>query len=249
MSEVAPPKIYAAVAAVLEDLGAVGKDKSNQHGGYKYRSIDQVLNALNPVLSKHKVFFVPNVLSSVEEKFKSKQGTDSVRVKLRVAYKIYTTDGSSIDALIESEGTDTSDKATNKALSAAFKFLTTQIFCIAYEGMVDADADQPDAPPAKAKEAGKDKQQPVKKEEPITDALAKLADVKLTLSKFAALNVTESLILMKFQLQSIGEITHNQLQELRQIGLEITNKRMTAKEAFPVKEIKNHAPGAENAKQ
>ena len=56
------PAIYRAIAGVIEDIGTVGKDKINKQQGFKYRSIDDVYNALHPALAKNKVFIVPEIL-------------------------------------------------------------------------------------------------------------------------------------------------------------------------------------------
>ena len=42
------------------------------------------------------------------------------------------------------EGMDSGDKATNKAMSIAFKYACFQVFCIPTEEMQDPDADTPD---------------------------------------------------------------------------------------------------------
>lgn len=135
------PKIFGLIPLVMNDVGAIGKDGVNEFDNYKFRSIDDVYNKLQPVLAKHKVFFVPNVIESSEERFQTDKGKSQVRVKLRVKYQIFADDGSSIEATVDGEAVDRSDKATNKALTAAFKYLLIQVFCIAVKGLDDADAD------------------------------------------------------------------------------------------------------------
>ena len=56
------PKIYAAIAGVIADCGIVGKDKVNKQQGFKYRSVDDVFNALHPALAKNKVVIIPTVV-------------------------------------------------------------------------------------------------------------------------------------------------------------------------------------------
>ena len=58
----AEEKIYSAICAVMEDIGAVGKNDINKTQGFKYRGIDAVMNALSPAMVKHKVFCVPELL-------------------------------------------------------------------------------------------------------------------------------------------------------------------------------------------
>ena len=54
--------IYKAIAGVIADIGAVGKDKVNRQQGFKYRSVDDVYSVLNPALAKNRVFILPEVL-------------------------------------------------------------------------------------------------------------------------------------------------------------------------------------------
>ena len=57
-----PPKIYAAIAGVINDIGVVSKDKVNKQQGFKYRSVDDVYSVLNPALAKNKVFILPEIM-------------------------------------------------------------------------------------------------------------------------------------------------------------------------------------------
>lgn len=132
-------KIYSLIPKIMTDVGAIGKSGFNQHDNYKFRSIDDVYSKLQPALGKHGVFFAPNVIDSKEERIKSSKGTDMVRIKLRVRYDVYAEDGSKFETMVEGEAVDRSDKATNKALTAAFKYMLIQVFCIAVQGAEDAD--------------------------------------------------------------------------------------------------------------
>lgn len=49
--------IYKAIAGVIADIGAVGKDKVNRQQGFKYRSVDDVYSVLNPALAKNRFLF------------------------------------------------------------------------------------------------------------------------------------------------------------------------------------------------
>jgi len=142
--------IFKLIPKVMSDLGAIGKSGNNSQQGYKFRKIDDVYNSLMPVLAKHGVFFVPSVLESHEERFTTSKGTSQIRVKLKVKYNVYADDGSSFETVVEGEGIDTSDKATNKALTASFKYMLIQVLCIAVEDIVDADSDSPESPAPRA---------------------------------------------------------------------------------------------------
>jgi hypothetical protein len=135
-------KIYAQMSKVMSEVRAIGKNGKNADDDYTFRRIDDVYNALQPVLAKNGVFFVPSVLESTEEKIGSGKKAQ-VRVKLKVQYKIFADDGSAIEAIVYGEAIDGSDKAHNKALTAAFKYLLIQVFCIAVSEISDADQSSP----------------------------------------------------------------------------------------------------------
>lgn len=133
--------IYEAIAAVMNDCGAVGKGKFNSQQGYKYRGIDDVMNALNPAFSKHHLFCTPEVLEQTREERTSTKGNVLIYSVVRVKYTFYADDGSSVTAVVIGEGMDSGDKATNKAMSAAFKYACFQVFCIPTEEMHDSEED------------------------------------------------------------------------------------------------------------
>lgn len=138
--EYSVPKIYEAIAGVITDVGYVAKDKVNKQQGFKYRSIDDVFNALHPALAKNKVFIVPQILErTCEEIGKTKNGATMVKVVCTIKFNFYASDGSSVQAIIIGEGLDTGDKATNKAMAIAYKYACFQVFCIPTEEMSDPD--------------------------------------------------------------------------------------------------------------
>ena len=129
--------IYESIAAIMGDLGAVGKTSKNQQQGFMYRGIDAVMNALNPLLSKHKVFVVPEVLTHTREERTSAKGATLIYSVATVKYTFYAEDGSSVSAVVIGEGMDSGDKSMNKALAIAMKYAFFQVFCIPTEEMID----------------------------------------------------------------------------------------------------------------
>lgn len=148
--------VYQAIAEVQAELAKEGisKDRPNQEQRYMFRGIDQVYNALAPKLAAAKLSILPFVEDRVEREYTTKRGTQMLHVTLRVRYDmICAEDPSTVHQLqVFGEGTDTGDKASNKALSAAYKYAVIQAFAIPVEGQDDADATTPEerAAPAKA---------------------------------------------------------------------------------------------------
>lgn len=132
-------RIYLAIPNIMKDIGVVAKDKVNKQQGFKFRSIDDVYNALHPALVKNKVFIRPKAIEQAREIRISKSGTEMVHVICNVTYDFCADDGSSIEVRAIGEGLDTGDKATNKAMSMAYKYACFQVFCIPTEDMIDAD--------------------------------------------------------------------------------------------------------------
>lgn len=143
-------KIFAAISAVMSDVGAVGKNDVNQFDKYRFRGIDAVMNALSPAMVKNHVFVIPEVLEATREDRQSRKGEPLIYSVVKVKYTFYTDDGSSVVAVVVGEAMDRSDKSTNKAMSAAFKYACFQTFCIPTEEMQDSEKDSLEAAPHQA---------------------------------------------------------------------------------------------------
>jgi len=137
-------KIYKAISNVMKDVGAVSKDSENSFDHYKFRGIEAVMNALSPAMVKNNVFVTPEVLEQTREERQNAKGGMMMYTILKVKYTFYTDDGSSIETVVIGEAMDRSDKSTNKAMSAAFKYACFQTFCIPTEEMKDADQESPE---------------------------------------------------------------------------------------------------------
>nr|DAD91228.1 MAG TPA: ERF superfamily protein [Phage sp. ctXnn1] len=135
--------IFETINAVMEEIGAVGKNSRNEKQNYMYRGVDDVMNALNPAFIKHKLFMVPEVVSQKREERQTANGKNTIYSVLSVKYTFYAEDGSSIYTIVPGEGMDSGDKASNKAMSSAFKYACFQVFCIPTEEMQDPDAETP----------------------------------------------------------------------------------------------------------
>ena len=87
-------KIYSALSAIMSECPAISKSQKNQQQGFMYRGVDIVMNVLQPLMIKHKVFAVPEVLDSQrQERVTAKGGTLNYTI-LRVKCTFYAEDGS-----------------------------------------------------------------------------------------------------------------------------------------------------------
>lgn len=135
------PKIYGAISSVMSNIGAIEKEKTNSSQHFKYRGVDDVMNALQPELVANHIFVVPEVLEHKREERSTKGGGCLIYSILKMKYSFYAEDGSNISAVVIGEGMDSGDKSSNKAMSVAFKYACFQVFCIPTEEMKDPDAD------------------------------------------------------------------------------------------------------------
>lgn len=148
-------KVYQAISNVAKDLiekGGIGKEKPEKERGkpvpygtpdYAFRGIDQVYNALSPSLVKHNLIILPRMIArQVTERISSK-GSVLFNVVVTGEFDfISTEDGSKVTISTFGEAMDSGDKATNKAMSVAYKYAAFQAFCIPTEETTqDADTE------------------------------------------------------------------------------------------------------------
>lgn len=136
-------EVYAAINNIQNALSKSGilKAHKNAQQGYSFRGIDDVYNALAPLLAEHGLCILPRVLSRQETVRASKSGGAIFSVVVEVEFDFVSVkDGSKHVVKVFGEAMDSADKATNKALSAAYKYACIQGFAIPTEGDNDADA-------------------------------------------------------------------------------------------------------------
>lgn len=207
------PKIYGAIAGVMQDIGAVGKNKKNQQQGFLFRGIDDVMNAISPALIKHKVFIVPEILEQIREERQTKSGGNLIYSICKIQFTFFTEDGSFIQATTIGEGMDSGDKATNKAMSIAYKYACFQVFNIPTEEMKETDPDKEshDTAPGK-KETKKTEQETISKDaggDPI-DA----AKINVIRQQLERTGVAEKIILDSCKIKKVEEMTTAQFMKM-----------------------------------
>lgn len=215
-------KIYSAIAGVIADIGHVGKDNVNVQQHYKFRSIDDVYNALHPALAKNKLFIVPDILEREVNTVVTKNNTKMFHVICRIRFTFYAEDGSHVSSTIVGEAMDTADKATNKAMAIAYKYACFQVFCIPTEEMLDPDAVTPEeqaanpkktqAKPAAARpqsSAPAQQPQPEPQPEPKVDANM-IATMRSELERIGR---DETLLTNLFKVETLADMTVQQFKK------------------------------------
>src|SRR6187401_1952626 len=142
-------RVYAAINAITKALSyeGIGKDRRNEQQGFRFRGIDDVYNALAGGLAAHHLVIIPRIVERTESERQTKSGGIMYSVTVCAEFDFVSAeDGSCHTCRMYGEAMDSGDKATNKAMSAAYKYACLQTFCIPTEGeSPDADAHTPEA--------------------------------------------------------------------------------------------------------
>ena len=135
--------VYKAINAVQAELAKTGiaKDKRNAQQGYNFRGIDDVYAAVAPLLAKHGLCILPRVVSREVTERQTQKGGILFYTVVKMEFDfVCAEDGSKHTVTTVGEAMDSGDKSSNKAMSAAYKYMMLQTFCIPTEGDNDADA-------------------------------------------------------------------------------------------------------------
>ena len=127
------PHVYRAINAITAAFARDGipKTHTNLKDQYQYRSIDDVLNRLGPLLAKHRLCVLPRVLKHRTKQCAGEQDAMLVSVRLLAAFDLVSArDGSCHTVQAWGEALDGGDKGTAKAMSSAYKAAMLQAFCI-----------------------------------------------------------------------------------------------------------------------
>ena len=214
--------IYESITEIMKEIGAVGKNSRNDQQKFMFRGIDAVMNALSPALIKCKVFVVPEILEQIREERTSRQGATLIYSICKVKYTFFAEDGTNVSAVVIGEGMDSGDKATNKAMSIAFKYACFQVFCIPTEEMVDPDSECHEV----AKKAEKADKKPTEKaENEMTESGNEVIDeirvkaVRMRIAKAAekGKNLDESALCNMLKISRLEDMTYKQMNWLNQM--------------------------------
>ncbi|EKN3530450.1 ERF family protein [Yersinia enterocolitica] len=141
--------VYKAIAAVAKDLSEIGiaKDSRNAQQGFQFRGIDAVYNALSPSLVRNGLVILPRITERTVSERVTQKGGVLFYVVVKAEFDFVSVEDGSIHTVVTfGEAMDSGDKATNKAMSIAYKYAAFQAFCIPTEETAadpDAEIHQP----------------------------------------------------------------------------------------------------------
>lgn len=151
MTEV--PNIYSALSSVMTDVLAVSKTGRNTDQNYSFRGVDAVVNAVGPVLRKHHVLLLPELLDVSYRDVRTSRDKPAREVTVQVRYTFVGPAGDKIAVTVPGESMDNGDKGTAKAMSVAYRIALLQALCIPTdepdpdEGTYERSYEPPAAPP------------------------------------------------------------------------------------------------------
>lgn len=138
--------VYQKIAAISAALSKAGVAKShyNKEQKFHFRSIDDIYNALAPLLVEEKLLILPRALSRTASQHPSKNGGTLFYVVVEVEYDIVSAEDGTVHTIKSfGEAMDGGDKATGKAMSSAYKSAVLQAFCIPVASQ-DPDSESPE---------------------------------------------------------------------------------------------------------
>lgn len=200
--------ICKAIVATMADIGAIGKNTKNTQQGFMFRGIDAVMNALQPAMLKNNIFVVPEVLEQTREERQTAKGGTLIYSILKMKFTFFADDGSNISAVVIGEGMDSGDKASNKAMSIAFKYACFQVFCIPTEEMKDPDAECHEVKP-KVKPT-------TPKVEDVANAKIGQAKINVIMSQCEKDGINPAVVCDKCNVKELSDITEKQFLWIRE---------------------------------
>jgi hypothetical protein len=150
--------VYAALAAVMTDIDGYVKKKKSDKLSYTFAGVDDIIAAVRPALVEHGVIVYPSgVRDLVSAVAANDKGTLMTSVSAIFAFTFAHGDSNTFFvAEVTGEGRDSSDKAHNKALTAAYKYAIKQTLMIE-----TGDGERPQ----KRRSGGETKETPLKADE------------------------------------------------------------------------------------
>lgn len=131
--------IHQKISNIASKINPIAKSGNNKDDNYKFKSNEDVYFQLQPLFKAEGVFLIPEVLESTETVIDTNKGR-AFKARLKVKWTFVAQDGSSFCSIMIGEALDTSDKASNKAMTASLKYLLIYMFLIPAQYMPDADS-------------------------------------------------------------------------------------------------------------
>lgn len=133
--------VQAAWSAVMGDVRGLGKNNQANAGGvrFAFRGIDDVMNAVGPILRQHNVSVIPVSVAVVADREVMTSNNKIMRnVTVSIGWSIVGPGGDTLPGMSLGEASDSGDKSVSKAHSVAYRTFLIQALCL------PTDEDDPD---------------------------------------------------------------------------------------------------------
>ncbi len=163
-----------AISWIMSNVGYVQK-KSAKNLNYTFAGEAALIQAVRPWMVLAGVtMHVAEIRNKVREQYETKSGTSMNSITLDAIIRfVHTPSGTFVEVMSSGEGSDTGDKASNKALTGAYKYAIRQTFCIE----TGDDPDEHASGPMERKKQGAEKQPETPKERLVRELKPHYKDV------------------------------------------------------------------------
>jgi len=127
-----PLPVHLALAAARREIGIVGKGDRYKDSNmqFQYRGVERVVNSIRPILDRYGIMVIPSVVEANWRDVPRASGGRSHECTITMQYRFIGPQGDHLDAVVCGEALDTSDKATAKAQSVAWRVALIQVFAL-----------------------------------------------------------------------------------------------------------------------
>lgn len=214
-------EIFKSISNIIKEVKAVPKSKKSKQGFY-YRSVDDILNMINPLFVKNEIILTPKYQIISNEALQTKEGKRQMRTVVLGTFIFYSIkDGSSIEIQSIGEAFDLSDKSFNKAQSYCLKNALIQGFLIPTEKKQELSPTVKDPIPTVE---NKDIEKPMRKKKPVKLEQEKLipnTDLKpITAKQISLINNLagsqehKEKILLFYKVKDIKELSEEEAEQI-----------------------------------
>lgn len=146
MAETQQLNLYQKLAKITGEIGVIAKDGNNQQQKYKYIEYETIAGKFRELFSKYGVVLIPSMVEQERSASTTSRGSSCVSTVCRFEFTVVNADKPDDRFVVkwQGEAADCSDKATNKAATAAVKYYLMRQFNISSKGDEDPDSQTPE---------------------------------------------------------------------------------------------------------
>jgi hypothetical protein len=214
---VAELNLYQKLSAITGEIGNIAKGGTNKEQGYSFIEYAAVAGALRTLFAKYHVVCLPTMGERKAEVYTTQYGKRAIQTTIEFKFTLINSDKPEEREVGEwvGEASDTGDKGTNKAATAALKYYLMRTFQVSEKGDEDPDATTPE--PGAAHVATKPPAAPTKpKSITMQDAMARLS-ARMTARGFTDGDDRKRLLLKIAGVQTANDLKREDLDHVGQV--------------------------------